>query len=117
MPGSLLPTKDGITVTPSVWLALVREFSAIDQAFEDGKKSSLIRGFSIAFLSLIGAQTVPGSPQFGIRRTSRSHYRFSSSLKGPHNGSLKIQSPQFGIYHTSRTHYRISIVEGATPAP
>ncbi|GFU05359.1 uncharacterized transposon-derived protein F54H12.3 [Trichonephila clavipes] len=32
-----LPTKDGITVTPSVWLALVREFSAIDQAFEDGK--------------------------------------------------------------------------------
>ncbi|GFT70457.1 PC4 domain-containing protein [Trichonephila clavipes] len=35
--GSLLPTKDGITVTPSVWLALVREFSAIDQAFEDGK--------------------------------------------------------------------------------
>ncbi|GFS51389.1 PC4 domain-containing protein [Trichonephila inaurata madagascariensis] len=35
--GSLLPTKDGITVTPSVWLALVREFSAIDQAFDDGK--------------------------------------------------------------------------------
>ncbi|GFX40086.1 PC4 domain-containing protein [Trichonephila clavipes] len=35
--GSLLPTKDGITVTPSVWLALVREFTAIDQAFEDGK--------------------------------------------------------------------------------
>ncbi|GFY29404.1 PC4 domain-containing protein [Trichonephila clavipes] len=32
-----LPTKDGITVTPSVWLVLVREFSAIDQAFEDGK--------------------------------------------------------------------------------
>ncbi|GFY32592.1 PC4 domain-containing protein [Trichonephila clavipes] len=35
--GSLLPTKDGITVTPSVWLALVREFSAIDQAFDDEK--------------------------------------------------------------------------------
>ncbi|GFY62103.1 PC4 domain-containing protein [Trichonephila inaurata madagascariensis] len=35
--GSLLPTKDGITVTPSVWLALVREFAAIDQAFDDGK--------------------------------------------------------------------------------
>ncbi|GFT32922.1 PC4 domain-containing protein [Trichonephila clavipes] len=35
--GSHLPTKDGITVTPSVCLALVREFSAIDQAFEDGK--------------------------------------------------------------------------------
>ncbi|GFR04073.1 PC4 domain-containing protein, partial [Trichonephila clavata] len=35
--GSLLPTKDGITVTPSVWLALVRQFSAIDQAFDDGK--------------------------------------------------------------------------------
>ncbi|GFV17927.1 PC4 domain-containing protein, partial [Trichonephila clavipes] len=24
--GSLLPTKDGITVTPSVWLALVKNF-------------------------------------------------------------------------------------------
>ncbi|GFT51048.1 PC4 domain-containing protein [Trichonephila clavipes] len=35
--GSLLPTKDGITVIPSVWLALVRELSAIDQAFDDGK--------------------------------------------------------------------------------
>ncbi|GFR09669.1 PC4 domain-containing protein [Trichonephila clavata] len=35
--GSLLPTKDGITVTPSVWLALVRQFAAIDQAFDDGK--------------------------------------------------------------------------------
>ncbi|GFT19048.1 PC4 domain-containing protein [Trichonephila clavipes] len=35
--GSLLPTKDEITVTPSVWLALVREFAAIDQAFDDGK--------------------------------------------------------------------------------
>ncbi|GFV07377.1 PC4 domain-containing protein [Trichonephila clavipes] len=35
--GSLLPTKDGITVTPSVWLALVREFAAIDLAFDDGK--------------------------------------------------------------------------------
>ncbi|GFU79793.1 PC4 domain-containing protein [Trichonephila clavipes] len=35
--GSLLPTKDRITVTPSVWLALVREFAAIDQAFDDGK--------------------------------------------------------------------------------
>ncbi|GFS50070.1 PC4 domain-containing protein [Trichonephila clavipes] len=41
--GSLLPTKDGITVTPSVWLALVREFSAIDQAFEDGKSICVIR--------------------------------------------------------------------------
>ncbi|GFV30222.1 PC4 domain-containing protein [Trichonephila clavipes] len=39
--GSLLPTKDGITVTPSVWLSLVREFSAIDQAFHDGKVSML----------------------------------------------------------------------------
>ncbi|GFS37006.1 PC4 domain-containing protein [Trichonephila inaurata madagascariensis] len=29
--GLLLPTKDGITVTPSIWLALVREFAAIDQ--------------------------------------------------------------------------------------
>ncbi|GFV68936.1 hypothetical protein TNCV_3180481 [Trichonephila clavipes] len=38
-----LPTKDGITVTPSVWLALVREFSAIDQAFEDGKKSNSLQ--------------------------------------------------------------------------
>ncbi|GFW79482.1 PC4 domain-containing protein [Trichonephila clavipes] len=35
--GSLLSTEDGITVTPSVWLALVREFAAIDQAFDDGK--------------------------------------------------------------------------------
>ncbi|GFY53916.1 PC4 domain-containing protein [Trichonephila inaurata madagascariensis] len=35
--GSLLPTKDGITVTPSVWLALVREFAAIDQAVDDRK--------------------------------------------------------------------------------
>ncbi|GFR26220.1 uncharacterized protein TNCT_612361 [Trichonephila clavata] len=35
--GSLLPTKDGITVTPSVWLALIRQFAAIDQAFDDGK--------------------------------------------------------------------------------
>ncbi|GFY50389.1 PC4 domain-containing protein [Trichonephila inaurata madagascariensis] len=35
--GSLLPTKDGITVTPSVWLALVREFAAIDRAVDDGK--------------------------------------------------------------------------------
>ncbi|GFY73279.1 PC4 domain-containing protein [Trichonephila inaurata madagascariensis] len=35
--GSLLPIKDGITVTPSVCLALVREFDAIDQAFDDGK--------------------------------------------------------------------------------
>ncbi|PRD22216.1 UNVERIFIED_CONTAM: hypothetical protein NCL1_49674 [Trichonephila clavipes] len=35
--GSPLPTKAGIIVTPSVWLALVREFAAIDQAFDDGK--------------------------------------------------------------------------------
>ncbi|GFW12212.1 putative transposable element [Trichonephila clavipes] len=35
--GYILPTKDEITVTPSVWLALVKEFSAIDQAFDDGK--------------------------------------------------------------------------------
>ncbi|GFV14762.1 transposable element Tcb2 transposase [Trichonephila clavipes] len=35
--GSLLPTKDGITVTPFVLLALVREFAGIDQAFDDGK--------------------------------------------------------------------------------
>ncbi|GFX94842.1 PC4 domain-containing protein [Trichonephila clavipes] len=35
--GSHLPIKDGITVTPFVWLALVREFAAIDQAFDDGK--------------------------------------------------------------------------------
>ncbi|GFQ67277.1 PC4 domain-containing protein [Trichonephila clavata] len=35
--GSLLPTKDGITVTPSAWLVLVRQFAAIDQAFDDGK--------------------------------------------------------------------------------
>ncbi|GFW96296.1 hypothetical protein TNCV_572671 [Trichonephila clavipes] len=55
-------------------------------------KSALIHGFSIAFLSLIGTQIVSGSPHFGIRRTSRTHYRFSSSLKGPNNGSLKIQS-------------------------
>ncbi|GFU20734.1 PC4 domain-containing protein [Nephila pilipes] len=35
--GSLFPTKSGITLIPSVWLALVREFAAIDQAFQDGK--------------------------------------------------------------------------------
>ncbi|GFQ78319.1 PC4 domain-containing protein [Trichonephila clavata] len=34
---SLLPTKDGITITPSIWLALVREFVTIDRAFDDGK--------------------------------------------------------------------------------
>ncbi|GFX99087.1 hypothetical protein TNCV_2492691 [Trichonephila clavipes] len=55
----------------------------------------------IAFLSLIGTQTVPGSPQFGICRTSWSHYRFSSSLKGHHNGSLKIQS----LFGLSRSPY------------
>ncbi|GFY58500.1 PC4 domain-containing protein, partial [Trichonephila inaurata madagascariensis] len=43
--GSLLPTKDGITVTPSVWLALVREFSAIDQPFDDGKRKDFSRKF------------------------------------------------------------------------
>ncbi|GFT12608.1 PC4 domain-containing protein [Nephila pilipes] len=31
--GSLFPTKSGITLIPSVWLALVREFAATDQAF------------------------------------------------------------------------------------
>ncbi|GFU28709.1 PC4 domain-containing protein [Nephila pilipes] len=35
--GSLFPTKSGNTLIPSVWLALVREFAAIDQAFQDGK--------------------------------------------------------------------------------
>ncbi|GFS46642.1 PC4 domain-containing protein [Nephila pilipes] len=35
--GSLFPTKSGITLIPSEWLALVREFAAIDQAFQDGK--------------------------------------------------------------------------------
>ncbi|GFS44267.1 PC4 domain-containing protein [Nephila pilipes] len=35
--GSLFPTKSGITLIPSVWLALVREFAANDQAFQDGK--------------------------------------------------------------------------------
>ncbi|GFX44619.1 PC4 domain-containing protein [Trichonephila clavipes] len=35
--GSLPPTKDEITVTPSVWLALVREFAVIEQAYDDGK--------------------------------------------------------------------------------
>ncbi|GFV60704.1 hypothetical protein TNCV_4180401 [Trichonephila clavipes] len=47
-------------------------------------KSVLLRGlrFSIAFLSLIGTQTVPGSPQFGFRRTSRSPYHFSSVAEG-----------------------------------
>ncbi|GFT80471.1 PC4 domain-containing protein [Nephila pilipes] len=35
--GSLFPTKSGITFIPSVWLAIVREFAAIDQAFQDGK--------------------------------------------------------------------------------
>ncbi|GFS44785.1 hypothetical protein TNIN_151961 [Trichonephila inaurata madagascariensis] len=43
---SLLPTKDGITVTPSVWLALVREFSAIDQAFDVMEKYLLSRTVS-----------------------------------------------------------------------
>ncbi|GFW02047.1 PC4 domain-containing protein [Trichonephila clavipes] len=55
--GSLLPTKDGITVTPSVWLALVREFSAIDQAFEDGKvfviKDCLLLSRTVIEMSLI----------------------------------------------------------------
>ncbi|GFU38995.1 hypothetical protein TNCV_1690201 [Trichonephila clavipes] len=37
MPLDLLPTKDGITITPSVWLALVREIAASDQAFDDEK--------------------------------------------------------------------------------
>ncbi|GFX29515.1 hypothetical protein TNCV_4775891 [Trichonephila clavipes] len=55
-------------------------------------KSALLRGLSIPFLSLIGSWTVPEFPQFGIRRTSWSQYRFSFSRKGPHNGSLKIQS-------------------------
>ncbi|GFT02295.1 PC4 domain-containing protein, partial [Nephila pilipes] len=35
--GSLFPTKSGITLIPSVWLTLVKEFAAIDQAFQDGK--------------------------------------------------------------------------------
>ncbi|GFT44887.1 PC4 domain-containing protein [Nephila pilipes] len=35
--GSLLLTKHGITLILSVWLALVRKFATIDQAFHDGK--------------------------------------------------------------------------------
>ncbi|GFT55680.1 uncharacterized protein TNCV_1785791 [Trichonephila clavipes] len=57
-------------------------------------ESALIRGFSIAFLSLIGTQTVPESPQFGFRCTSQSPYRFSSIAEGtsqrlPRKSSLK----------------------------
>ncbi|PRD29612.1 UNVERIFIED_CONTAM: hypothetical protein NCL1_28851 [Trichonephila clavipes] len=55
--------------------------------------------------------TVPGSPQFGFRRTSRTPCRFSSiaegtsqglpqkssfSLEGLHNGSLKSNLPLSG---------------------
>ncbi|GFV39514.1 hypothetical protein TNCV_5038491 [Trichonephila clavipes] len=39
--------------------------------------------------TLIGTQTVSGSPQFGFRLPSRSPYRFNLSLNGPHKGSLK----------------------------
>ncbi|GFR32267.1 PC4 domain-containing protein [Trichonephila clavata] len=39
--GSHLPTKDGTTI-PSAWLALAREFSAIDQAFDVGKAFVII---------------------------------------------------------------------------
>ncbi|GFW86700.1 uncharacterized protein TNCV_4334841 [Trichonephila clavipes] len=57
-----------------------------------GSKSALLRGISIAFLSLIGTQKVPGSPQFVFRRTSRSPYRFSSRWRDLTMGPSKIQS-------------------------
>ncbi|GFW00582.1 uncharacterized protein TNCV_2283281 [Trichonephila clavipes] len=60
-------------------------------------KSALLRGLSIAFLSLIGTQTVPGSPQFGIRCTSRSPYRFLSiAERDITRAPSKIQSLSLG---------------------
>ncbi|GFU92814.1 uncharacterized protein TNCV_1058961 [Trichonephila clavipes] len=56
-----------------------------DQHFSCSE-SALIRGLGIAFLSLIGTQTVPGSPQFGFCRTSWSPYRFSSIAEGTSHG-------------------------------
>ncbi|GFY00452.1 hypothetical protein TNCV_1664911 [Trichonephila clavipes] len=86
-------------------------------------KSALIRGFSIAFLSLIGTQTVPRSPQFGIHRTERTQYRFFLLAGGTSNGSLKIQSP-FGCSrspyiflsnHLSPYHSSVISCSSATP--
>ncbi|GFU02673.1 hypothetical protein TNCV_535031 [Trichonephila clavipes] len=54
-----------------------------------GSKSTLYCVPSLVFLTLIGTQTVPRSPQFGFHSTSCSPYRFPLSLKGPHKGSLK----------------------------
>ncbi|GFV08378.1 hypothetical protein TNCV_328121 [Trichonephila clavipes] len=67
-------------------------FTISKEVFEFYSENCKIAGRSlwhIAFLSLIGTQTVPGSPQFEFRSTSRSPHRFALSLKGPHKGSLK----------------------------
>ncbi|GFT62048.1 hypothetical protein TNCV_3812121 [Trichonephila clavipes] len=53
-----------------------------------GSKSTvqlLLRNFHGSKIRLTWrTKTIPGSPQFGICRTSQSHYRFSLSLKGSH---------------------------------
>ncbi|GFU98436.1 hypothetical protein TNCV_3652671 [Trichonephila clavipes] len=50
------------------------------------QESTLIRSFSIAFLSLIRTQTIPQSPQIGFRRTTWSPYRFPSMAEGASSG-------------------------------
>ncbi|PRD27551.1 UNVERIFIED_CONTAM: hypothetical protein NCL1_35043 [Trichonephila clavipes] len=72
-----------------------------------GSKSTLLRGLSIAFLSLIGTQTVPGSPQFGFRRTSWSPYRFPSIAEGTSQRLPQKSSLFFGL---SRYPYILSLL-------
>ncbi|GFX75241.1 hypothetical protein TNCV_3954921 [Trichonephila clavipes] len=79
-------------------------------------KSALLRGLSIAFLSLIGTQTVPGSLQFGFRAVLRClPYRFALSLKGPHKGSSKIQSLRWRSFTTALPKIQSSLSGALAP--
>ncbi|GFY13930.1 uncharacterized protein TNCV_1295911 [Trichonephila clavipes] len=90
-----------------------------------GSKSALLRGLSIAFLSLIGTQIVPGSPQFGFRRTSRSPYRFSFIAEGnsqrlPQKSSLFSSDSLAPLissfsYHPSPNHPSVISCSSAAP--
>ncbi|GFT89409.1 hypothetical protein TNCV_4386951 [Trichonephila clavipes] len=80
-----------------------------------GFKSALLRGLSIAFLSLIGTQTVRGSPQFEFRSTSRYPYRFALSLKGPHKGSLKNPVFRWRSFTTALSKIQSSLSGALAP--
>ncbi|GFU47145.1 hypothetical protein TNCV_5071421 [Trichonephila clavipes] len=93
-------------------LACILEMGCVDNVFFSEKivesSSDVIRAWPVP---LIRTQIVPRSPQFGFRRPSRSPYRFTLSLKGPHNGSLK--SKRFSLGH-SRSPYILSLIPSLT---